>query len=59
MAMAGNGDEVRQMVMAMEWRRMSLSALEAGDDGDDDDVVALEGADNGDYDEVVVSAGCG
>ena len=38
---------------------MSLSALEAGDDGDDDDVVALEAADNGDDDEVVVSAGSG
>jgi hypothetical protein len=38
---------------------MSLSALEAGVDGDDDDVVALEAADNEDNDEVVVSAGSG
>ena len=38
---------------------MPLSALEAGDDGDDDDVVALAAADNGDDDEVVVSAGSG
>ena len=38
---------------------MLLSVLEAGDDGDDDDVVALEAADNGDDDEVIVSAGCG
>jgi len=38
---------------------MLLSALEAGDDGDNDDVVALEAADNEDNDEVVVSAGSG
>ena len=33
--------------------------MEAGDDGDDDDVVALEAADNGDDDEVIVGAGSG
>jgi len=36
---------------------MSLSALEAGVNGDNDDVVELEAADNEDNDEVVVSAG--
>ena len=38
---------------------MSLSALDAGVNGDNDDVVALEAVDNEDNDEVVVSAGSG